>query len=305
MLIVTIAALVMAASLGWFAYRLLQQEQRRSEARVALLAAALDAEPLRHAAETDRPVTSPSAPAAPPAPRIERPALPTVVLLEGGPRSIGAFASESDPRPEPVQPEAHLDVEHPAGEPTLAGRAREADVAPRTSGLFADVPSGRPADTRGPLALGAVLLVATLALGYAWFGLAAPAGSAASAAPGVTAPRGGAPGAVSSVAEAGGVPLELRGLRHERRGDALIVHGVVRNPVAGSDRVGVLARVALLDGQGRELADSRGALAARTLRPGADSTFTVQVPFTLDVRRYRVTFGTTQGAPVPHADKRS
>ena len=42
MLIVTIAALVMAASLGWFAYRLLQEEQRRADARVALLTAALE-----------------------------------------------------------------------------------------------------------------------------------------------------------------------------------------------------------------------------------------------------------------------
>ena len=42
MLIVTIAALVMAASLGWFAYRLLRDEQRRADARVALLTAAID-----------------------------------------------------------------------------------------------------------------------------------------------------------------------------------------------------------------------------------------------------------------------
>ena len=42
MLIVTIAALVMAASLGWFAYRLLRDEQRRADARVALLAAAME-----------------------------------------------------------------------------------------------------------------------------------------------------------------------------------------------------------------------------------------------------------------------
>jgi hypothetical protein len=45
MLIITVLALIMAATLGWLLLRLLREEQRRSDARVAALAAALDEAP--------------------------------------------------------------------------------------------------------------------------------------------------------------------------------------------------------------------------------------------------------------------
>jgi hypothetical protein len=101
------------------------------------------------------------------------------------------------------------------------------------------------------------------------------------------------------------VPLELLSLAHEQRGDTLRVRGLVRNPVSASDRVGILASVMLLDQAGGVLGSGQARIDATRLQPGGDAGFSVQVPSHKDVRRYRVTFRTADGALVPHTDKRS
>src|SRR5829696_8264508 len=106
MLIVTVAALVMAASLGWFAYGLLRDERRRADARVALLASALEGDdslgsdpPARAghvgfvAARAARP--SPPVPVAAPATVVPNaPAVPELVFLEDELTSGQDFVSE-------------------------------------------------------------------------------------------------------------------------------------------------------------------------------------------------------------------
>lgn len=332
MLIVTIAALVMAASLGWFAYRLMQEEQRRSEARVALLASALDAAPAAPsswstaevpslAARQAMPAASPmaAARAAVPAPHaVNHTGVPEVVMLDDDSRDIRRFASEAVPgrpstapaaavvrsgeAPVPAAPvrDAVMPLDAPLHRQSTASLplddVREAEG--RREGLFADVPAARPGDGRGVIAVIALLLVGVLAAGYLWFG-----GSGGSA-PTAMASSAPASAPATPVAAPGGVPLELLSLAHERRGSTLVVRGVVRNPVAGSTRPGLAASVLLLDEAGGFLRSGRAALPTAALAPGAETRFAVELPSTSDVRRYRVTFRGADGALVPHADKR-
>ncbi|MGV3516977.1 hypothetical protein [Luteitalea sp.] len=285
MLIVTIAALVMAASLGWFAYRLLQDEQRRSDARVQLLTAALEADAPSHWDPPVRP--TPATPTPTPTP------LPALVYLEDDTRQVRAFRSEHEP-----EPETH--VWQMTTEPDLADTGAVDEAASRPSGLFADVPAARRGDARGAIALGGVVLVALIAVGYALFGrpTPAPVPAGATSTEARTAPA-------SVPAAAGGMPLELLSLSHEQRNGVLVVRGRVRNPVAGSDRSGVVASVMLLDVAGGFLGSARTPLETTRLRPGDEVGFVAELPSHKDVRRYRVTFRGVDGALVPHADRRA
>jgi hypothetical protein len=305
MLIVTIAALVMAASLGWFAYRLLREEQRRADARVAVLTAALErtepagwdfTEPARHPEPTGfRPAAaSAPAPVAASVSAADTSPTPQLVFIEDDTRTGRAFLSEGDAWPLRT---------------SLAGSPGVSDSTPvestqRTGGLFADVPAARPGDARGVVAVGSVILVALLAIAYAWSGgdsepAAAPRATAASASASVSA---SAP--ASTTPAAGGVPLELLSLAHEQRKDGLVVRGSVRNPVAGSDRTAIVASVVLLDAAGGVLSSGRAPVRTAVLRPGQAAEFAVELPTHADVRRYRVTFRAADGSLVSHADRR-
>ena len=195
MLIVTIAALVMAASLGWFAYRLMQEDQRRSEARVALLTAALADDDTPVAFEPPARSTQVGfiAPAAPPRHRrrspprcapMRRPApgsstwtttrVPCARSI--GSSRVGPSCRAARPagiETEPVDVPDELATRVDAPEPPADG-----GVATRAAGLFADVPEARPADARGLIALAGLVVVGALAVGYVWFGRPAPAASA-------------------------------------------------------------------------------------------------------------------------------
>ncbi len=300
MLIVTIAALVMAASLGWFAYRLLQEEQRRSEARVAVLSAALDAGPVA----APQPVDALDL-------RFTRRSIPVpdIVVVEDDGRAMRAFPSEAGTTtaaPLAIDvPAAAVDHGHvpPADEAQAGDAGAGTDV--RGAGLFADVPEARPADARGLIAVAGIGLVGLLAAGYASMGTGSQVPAQETHAEASDSQPGAAPASAPAAATiARGVPLELVALRHERAGDTLVVRGQVRNPVSGSDRMGVLARVTLLDAAGAALGDASVPLGAARLRPGTDTAFTVQAPSGEAVRRYRVTFRTPDGALVAHVDRR-
>ncbi len=108
MLIVTIAALVMAASLGWFAYRLLQEDQRRSEARVALLTAALADDDTPVAFEPPArstqvgfiaPAPAPSSTSIASAMRADASAGPGLVYLDDDSRALRSFHREQPATP--------------------------------------------------------------------------------------------------------------------------------------------------------------------------------------------------------------
>lgn len=312
MLIVTIAALVMAASLGWFAFRLLQEEQRRSEARVALLTAALDepvapavAQPTTWDAAAARRAQTPGLDAARSAARVATPAaapsspsdLPRIVHLEDDGRGMRRFASELGGESEAaVSPNPVAPLPLHTGPVADAGLA---DVEARGTGLFADAPAARAGDARGLIAIAGVVLTLALALAYVWFGSGST--SAPAAVPDATASK---PVAAAAAASGSGMPLELLSLMHEQRGGRLVVRGLVRNPVAGSDRPRLVASVVLLDQAGSVVGSAQAPVDAATLKPGDDAGFAVQTAADAKVRRYRVTFRAADGALVPHADRR-
>ena len=102
---------------------------------------------------------------------------------------------------------------------------------------------------------------------------------------------------------AASLPLELVALGHERVGDQLTVHGVVRNPPAGTAFNQLTAVVFVVAPDGEYLATGRSAVEAPALQPGREATFAVTVPGAGEVGRYRVSFRTGDRL-VPHLDRR-
>jgi hypothetical protein len=98
-------------------------------------------------------------------------------------------------------------------------------------------------------------------------------------------------------------PIELVSLDHERDGDTLIVHGVVRNPLAGVPMTDVAAVVSSLGFDGRALSTTRAAIESPSLSPGEQSAFSVTIPHADAVGRYRVSFRSGDRV-VSHVDKR-
>ena len=98
-------------------------------------------------------------------------------------------------------------------------------------------------------------------------------------------------------------PLELVALRHERQGTTLIVSGVVRNPHAGRKIKGLSAVAFTFDRQGAFLTSGRASLDFPQLVAGEESPFSVSVPQSAGVGRYRISFRTEDGM-VPHIDRR-
>ena len=98
-------------------------------------------------------------------------------------------------------------------------------------------------------------------------------------------------------------PLELVALRHERRGEVMVISGLVRNPHGGRTIQSLSAVAFTFDKQGTFLASGRALLDFPLLQPGDESPFTVTVPNSPAIGRYRVTFRTESGI-VPHVDRR-
>lgn len=287
MLIITTLALLMAASMGWMALRLLREEQRRSEARVAALSAALDApwpvaEPATTpvAAQPTVPtqhvpaVTAPAAIALTPVATQPVAAAPQIVALDDtSPHeyfaSAASFASHDDG--------LHADASEPT-RPMFGAGTHDVDATPR--------------DDRRWLAVAAAVLVG-LGIVSVWW---STSGTSDAAGTTVTAPVTAAPAA--------GMPVELVSLGHERTEAGLVIRGLVRNPAAASTRTGTVASVFLFDEAGGFLGSGRSVLDTPTLTPGDEAGFEVTLPGNAKVRRYRVTFRAADGTVVPHLDKR-
>ena len=111
------------------------------------------------------------------------------------------------------------------------------------------------------------------------------------------------PHMAAAAAPAASAPLELVSLRHQRQGDTLIVSGLVRNPHAGRPIKGLAAVAFTFDRQGTFLTSGRAALDFPQLGAGDESPFSIAVPQSAGVSRYRVSFRTEE-AVVPHLDRR-
>ena len=98
-------------------------------------------------------------------------------------------------------------------------------------------------------------------------------------------------------------PLELLSLDHDRRGDTLLVSGVVRNPASGRT-LGALTAVAFtFDRKGTLLTTGRAALDYPRLSAGDESPFSIAMPGASAASRYRVSFRTDAGV-LSHVDRR-
>lgn len=108
----------------------------------------------------------------------------------------------------------------------------------------------------------------------------------------------------AAAVERSDAPLELVALRHQRRGDVMVISGLVRNPHGGHAIPSLSAVAFTFDKQGTFLASGRAPLDFPLLQPGDESPFTVTVPNSPTIGRYRVTFRNESGI-VPHVDRRS
>lgn len=276
MLIVTILSLLMAVTMAGLALRLLREESRRSEARVAALTAALDETPALSPRESAL-EAQPAQPAqARPAIRpVEAPAVlaPQVVAID--PAEAETFFASAAPVAR-LEPELSL---HDAA---------AVDDRP----MFGDRPATPPArDDRRWLAVAAVAIVAVLGL-------------AGVRAVWSTEPAPASPVPTTAIAGADGIPVELVSLGHERTDAGLVIRGLVRNPAAASARAGTSASVFLFDGEGGFLGSGRAQLDTPKLGAGDEAAFEVRLPDNPAVRRYRVTFRSPDGDVVPHLDRR-
>jgi hypothetical protein len=110
-------------------------------------------------------------------------------------------------------------------------------------------------------------------------------------------------GETVTVAEAANAPLELVALRHQRREEVMVISGLVRNPRGGRTIQSLSVVAFTFDKQGTFLASGRALLDFPLLQPGDESPFTVTVPNSPAIGRYRVTFRTDAGI-IPHVDRR-
>jgi hypothetical protein len=261
----TFGALGLAGAMLFYVLRLTREERDRSEARAAALADMISAPPLAESFTA-------SGQAPRPAPRVPEPTVSLALSLASDSGDDNAATAPGD-----TFRLAPLDET-----PRVA-----ADERPRLvpHAMFGAASSGEePARPRLLLVPAIGLLIVGLALAGVYVWNRPQSAAAATAAP--------------------GAPLELVSLRHQRQGDALVVSGLVRNPHAGRV-VGKLAAVTFtFDRQGTFLASGRAPLDFPELRPGDESPFTITVPQTAAVSRYRVSFRTDDGV-VAHVDRRA
>lgn len=111
------------------------------------------------------------------------------------------------------------------------------------------------------------------------------------------------PQTTAAAASVTSAPLELVALRHERQGNTLIVSGLVRNPHVGRPIKGLAAVAFTFDRQGAFLTSGRAPLDFPQLAAGDESPFSISVPQSAGVGRYRISFRTEDGM-VPHIDRR-
>src|SRR5689334_14099840 len=91
------------------------------------------------------------------------------------------------------------------------------------------------------------------------------------------------PSASAVPAQKSPAPLELMSMRSQRQGTTLTVSGLIKNPTAGTPVDGITAVVFAFDRSGAFIASGRAPLEDKTLAPGAESPFVVNVSNVSDV----------------------
>jgi hypothetical protein len=249
------------------AWRLMRDEKKHSQARVAALSVAASApEPIAagfvREPETPKIAKAPwSAPKIVPAPIAQAAVLTPPIEL---PLNQPAHRSFGEVGPARIEP------------------ARE--VVPHASGFLGATEIERDNGGRQKtLAFAAMILFVVLAGGLVWM---------------MAGPRG-----TTKVALGPNSPLELVSLTHSRQDKKLAVSGLVRNPASGKPIEHLSAVVFLFDRMGTFVTSSRANVDFLKLGAGDESPFVVSLDAPPTVARYRVSFRTDEGI-VPHIDRR-
>lgn len=285
LVVITLLSLGLTGALVVYATRLHREAQQRSEARVAALATDIrghhDSGPafgVREVADV-RPV-----PARESSDHLIR---RTDVATETG--HVARFrVQQGDEGPRIDADDFRRSViDSPASEVSAAG-GRERGSA--TESLFESrEPGGSPVRRLVAFGAGGAALVFVVAA------LLGGGGAGDANAP--------APADAGTATVAGGAPLELLALQHERAESTLTISGVIRNPGGSQDRRGVAAVVFLFDRDGTFVTSGRAEIDYQTLAGGDESPFIVTIPNAGSVGRYRVSFR-TESAVIPHVDRR-
>ena len=187
-------------------------------------------------------------------------------------------------------------------EPADPGQAlrpdnEELQLAPGSggdTGMFVERPHDSPWGARFAVMAALALVVASAVL----FSLAAHARAAGPKAPAASATTH-SPAAASTNAE-----LELMSLHDSRQAGSLTITGLVQNPRSGVHLSHVAVTAYTFDDQGSFLASAHALLDVTALAPGDESPFTVTVPVSDNVARYRIGFRDETGRVITHVDRR-
>jgi hypothetical protein len=266
---VTVLSMGMAAALSAIVWRMLRDERRRSEARVAALSAATTVSPAKAAAMQRDGVPPPS----PIPPR-------SVVAATTATHEIRRPAADLPLRDVPV-----------ADVPVSNVPLRETPVV--ADALFVTAPQSTPWWNRLAVMAGLLLVGTTVVL----FALSATRTKS----PRAASP---APAAAATASETATPGLELLSLHDARTAEALTITGMVRNPRDAALRSRVAVTAYAFDDKGAFVASGRALLDVTALAPGDESPFVVTIPVTEGVARYRIGFRGEDGRVIAHVDKR-
>ncbi len=251
LVIITAVSIALAAVMTFVAWRVSREERRRSEARVAALAADIHR----------------SAPVAVDAGAIAAARTRAVVGLRAEPARIAARGAGGSHAAAVAVPARDLDLELRPAEPARP------DLFVTASGPAAEAGSRRWGMS---VIVGVLALAVAAALVVVFSG---EPGVRARAAHASTIDAGSAGTAVATPA------LELVALGHERDGDALTVRGLVRNPAGGAVVNRLVAVVSLFDREGRFLSSAHTTVDPAAFAPGRESPFVINIPDARTVER--------------------
>lgn len=264
---VTLLSLFLALAMGVVAWRLVQEERRRSAARLAALAAELGRDAEGAADEGLAPFAPESA------------------LIGGAPDHLA---------------DGGVPTDSTGGAPDRDLPADNARHAPASGGAPDSGPPDAPAAEAGGL-----FASPAPSTPAGWGHLAAVAGAASvvlAVVAGVFLLSGSGAGGNAESADDARPPLDLIALGHAAEGPFLDISGTVRNPPdgEGAGRLSVVATA--FDAAGTLVATRRTPVETPALAPGSDTSFSIRL-LAAGISRYRISFLLDEQT-IPHIDRR-
>jgi hypothetical protein len=186
-----------------------------------------------------------------------------------------------------------LPIDLPIAPPVAGAGARN---TPLITPLFTEREQVSPWGPRFAVMAAAVLIVASAVL----FSLAARGSKVSRGVASTSAAVNGRQPAAATSSSG----LELLSLRDTRQPGTLTITGMVQNPRNGATLTRIAVTAYTFDGAGSFLASGRALIDITSLAPGDESPFTVAVPVSDAVSRYRIGFRDEAGHVIPHVDRR-